>query len=116
MTRRPAFLFTLLASMLLCSVTALIELWSHPLSLRGIGASLGAGAAFGAVLATSVTFIRTPSRFALFSVCALAGGIGGLAWWALLRPSSSLVAALAIGVLVGLAWVVFDELFGQAAA
>jgi len=102
--------------MLAASLAALLELWPYPLSLRGAVATLGAGAAFGAVLAASVRFIPTSTQLALFGVCAMGGGVGGLAWWWLLRPPSSLVTAVLISGIIALGLVTLEELFGRAAA
>ena len=102
--------------MVLGSLAALIELWPYPLSLRGAVATLGAGAAFGAVLAASVKFIPTTSRLAFLGICTLGGGAGGLAWWLLLRPASSPLASVLVGGIIGLGLVTLEELFGQAAA
>ena len=116
MTRRPPFLLTLLAGSVLGSVAALIELWPYPLSLRGAVAILGAGAAWGAVLATSVRFVPTPSRLAWLGAWALGGGVGGAAWWLLLRPAGTLLAAAVVGGVLALGIVALEEFFGQAAA
>src|SRR5437016_10050936 len=116
MPRQPPFLVMLLAAMIAGSFAAFVELWPYPLSLRGAVATLSAGAAFGAVLAGSVRFVPTSSRLASFGVCALGGGVGGLAWWLLLRPVSGPLAAILIGGIVALVLVTLVELFGHAAA
>ncbi len=116
MPRQTPFLVTLLAAMVAGSLAAFVELWPYPLSLRGAVGTLGAGAAFGAVFVVSVRFIPTSSRLASFGVCALGGGVGGLAWWLLLRPASGPFAAILIGGMVALGLVTLGELFGHAAA
>ena len=101
---------------MLGAVAALIALWPYPLSLLGAGATLAGGAAFGLVLATAVTLTRTLSRVAFFGACALGGASGGAVWWLVIHPPTGIFLAIAIGCVVALGVILFEEFFGQAAA
>ena len=113
---RPRFLPTLLVGSLAGAIAALTTLWPYPLSLRGAGATLAGGAAFGLVLATSVALTRTLSRAAFLTICALGGAGGGAVWWLVIRPASGLLIAVILGCVVALGASLFEEFFGQAAA
>jgi hypothetical protein len=110
------FLPTLLGGSALGAGAAVTALWPYPLSLQGAGATLAGGAAFGLVVAATVTLTRTLPRVAFFGVCALAGAAGGAVWWLVIHPPTGLPLAVAIGCVVALGVTLFEEFFGQAAA
>ena len=114
--RRNGFLTTLLAGATLGALAAFLELGPVPHTGRGIGGTIAAGAAFGLVLAPFFVFTRHLSTGAFLFLAAVAGAVGGVAWWLVLRPPTALPTAVGIGALLAFAMFALEGLFGRPAA
>ncbi|HTD71025.1 MAG TPA: hypothetical protein VK647_11285 [Gemmatimonadales bacterium] len=77
---------------------------------------LAAGATFGLIVATAFRWMQRGSSGPPYPLLALAGGIGGIVWWLMLRPPSGLVAAAVLGALLAQAVVAFEVWLRRAAA
>ena len=113
---RPSLLRTVATGVVLGAVTAITRLGPHPFSLRGVAPILAAGAAFGVVAGTVRRSIPRPSTAFLYILLTVAGGVGGMVWWLLIRPSSSILIAVALGAVLAQGVVVFESWLRQAAA
>ena len=114
--RRNGFLTTLLVGAALGALAAFLELGPVPHTGQGIAGTLVAGAAFGLVLAAFFVFTRHLSTGAFLLLAALAGAVGGVAWWLVLRPPTALLTAVGLGALLAFALFALEGLFGKPAA
>jgi hypothetical protein len=95
--RPPRVLPHFLIGAVVGAVVALLSLGPFPFSFRGTVAILAAGATFGVFAAGAVYAFRDLPGVRFYPVVAIAGALGGGAWWLIVRPSSSLVLAVVIG-------------------
>jgi hypothetical protein len=56
------------------------------------------------------------STGAFLLLAALAGAVGGVAWWLVLRPPTALLTAVGLGALFAFALFALEGLFGKPAA
>ncbi len=82
------------------AVVALIYLWPLPFTLRGTIGVLMAGAVAGITLAAGAYLVRRLSGLGLYGLAVIAGALGGTAWWLVVRPSSTIALAAAIGAVM----------------
>lgn len=99
--------------MILGAFAALTRVGPHPFSLRGILPVLVAGSVFGLVVATARRLIPHPSRTFAYVLLTLAGAAGGMVWWMLIQPSSSILVAMGLGALLTHAVVAFELWLGR---
>ena len=117
MTRRPPTIATVLVGIIVGAVGAIVVLWPpYPVSWRGLLGVLGAGAAFGLVLASFLVLADRWITRALVPASALGGVAGGAAWWLVVRPPSALIIAMLFGAALAVGAVVLEGRFGKAAA
>jgi len=114
--RRPTLLRTLATGVILGAFVAITRLGPHPFSLRGVVPILAAGGISGLVIATVRRSMPRLSKARLSVWLTLAGGAGGMVWWVLVHPSSSLLIAVGLGALLAQAIVAFESWLRQAAA
>jgi len=106
--RRPRILPNFFIAALGGAAVALLYLGPLPWSVRGTVAILGAGAACGLFLATAVYFFRDLPGARFYGLTAVAGAVGGGAWWIIVRPSSSALLAVLLGAGITLSAAVLE--------
>jgi hypothetical protein len=116
LVRRPGLLRTLGAGVVLGAFAAITRLGPHPFSLRGVTPVLVAGGVFGLVVALALRSMRRTSSGPPYPLLALAGAVGGIVWWLMLRPPSGVLAAAMVGAVLAQAVVAFEVWLRRAAA
>lgn len=111
--RRPRILPNFLIAALVAAFVALLYVGPIPFSVRGTAAILGAGASFGVFLATAVYLFRGLPGATFYSAVVVAGAAGGVAWWLIVRPSSSVLFAVVIGAGFALIAAIFEDRVAQ---
>jgi hypothetical protein len=106
--RRPRILPNFLIVALVAAFVALLSVGPIPFSVRGAAAILAAGATFGIFAAAAVYLFRDLSGAAFYPAVAVAGAVGGCAWWLIVRPSSSVLSAAVIGAAITLLAAIFE--------
>jgi len=81
----------------------LIELWFYEFNLRHGIAAILSGAIFGSILGIFGSMLQNTSK-ALF-ICGSSGGLAGAVWWAIARPTVSILQSMIIGIVLGLLFV-----------
>lgn len=114
--RRPSLFRALATSVILGAFAALTRLGPHPFSLGGVLPVLAAGSVFGLVVAAVRRLVPHPSKAFAYVVLTLAGAAGGMVWWMLIQPSSSILVAMGLGALLTQAVVAFELWLDRAAA
>jgi len=111
--RRPRVLPLFLAASFGGAVVALAYLGPPSFTLQGISAIVGAGATYGVVFGAAVYLFQKLPRTAFCAVAALAGAAGGMAWWFVVRPTSSILLAALIGMGLSFITAVFESRHAQ---
>jgi hypothetical protein len=114
--RRPTLLRTVVTGVILGAFTAITRLGPHPFSLRGVVPILAAGGVSGVVMASAGRFLPRPAKVFFHVWLILAGGAGGMVWWLLAHPSSSILIAVGLGALLAQAIVAFESWLRHATA
>ena len=78
---------------------------------EAILAILGAGCAFGVVLAVAMPWISPEGRFKNYLVFAIAGGVAGGVAWLIARPDTSIVVAAGANALLAFLAPLVEDLF-----
>jgi hypothetical protein len=113
---KPKFWATLATGTLLGALMAVLQVGPIPFTVGGVLGTVVGGAVFGATLALAIEVMPRMPATLFCTLAIIAGGIAGAAWWALVRPTSSLHVAMLFAAGLALLLVVVEVLFGQAAA
>jgi hypothetical protein len=115
MVRRPTLLRTVATGVIIGAFAAITRLGPHPFALRGVVPILAAGGVSGVVMATVGRSMPRLSKALFYVWLTVAGCAGGMVWWLLVHPSSSLLIAMWLGALLAQTIVAFEAWLRQAA-
>ena len=85
---------------LMGAFVGVLELWFYDFNLRHGVAAMTSGAVFGSLVGLFSSSIKNGSSRTII-LCAVFGGVSGVVWWVLAKPTVSVLFSIGSGVVLG---------------